>query len=138
MKTYPLVSIITVNFNQVAVTSDFLESLAMLTYSNYEVIVVDNASSQPSAGLKDKFPFITHITSPQNIGFAGGNNIGLFYAKGDYAFFINNDTIVQPNLLDVLVKYMQENEQCGIACPKIKYYDNPGTIQYAGDRKSVV
>ena len=132
MKNNPLVSIITVNYNQAAVTAYFLESLSVLVYTNFEVIVVDNASAEPSAFLKEKFPFITHITSPQNIGFAGGNNIGLFFAKGEYVLFINNDTIVSPNLLDVLVGHLQSNEQCAIACPKIKYHWQPDTIQYAG------
>ena len=132
MKNNPLVSIITVNYNQEAVTADFLQSLSLLTYSNVEVIVVDNGSANPSVGLMKQFPFITHITSPQNIGFAGGNNIGLQYAKGEYVFFINNDTIVTPNVLSVLVDYIQNNKQCGIVCPKIKYHWQPDTIQYAG------
>lgn len=132
MKSTPLVSIITVNYNQTNATYEFLESLHNLNYSNYEVIVVDNASSQTSVGLKKTFPFITHITSPHNIGFAGGNNLGLLYAKGEYAFFINNDTIVTNDLLNVLVKHLQDNIKCGIVCPKIKYYSQPDTIQYAG------
>ena len=130
--TAPLVSIITVNYNQTAVTSEFLQSLSLLTYSNYEVIVVDNASSQPSASLKGNFPTIIHITSPKNLGFAGGNNIGLLYAKGEYVFFINNDTTVTPDVLNVLVNYIQQNERCGIVCPKIKYQSQPDIIQYAG------
>ncbi len=132
MNSSPLVTIITVNYNQTAATSDFLNSLDLLTYKNYEVIVVDNASSQKSDDLKNTFPFITHITSPHNIGFAGGNNIGLLYAKGEYVFFINNDTIVTKDLLDILVKHLQENIHCGMVCPKIKYYSQPDTIQYAG------
>ena len=132
MNSDPLVSIITVNYNQTTVTSEFLESLSLLTYSNYEVIVVDNASSHSSADLKKTFPFISHITSPYNIGFAGGNNIGLQHAKGEYVLFINNDTIVTKNLLDVLVNHLQQNLQCGIVCPKIKYHWQSDTIQYAG------
>lgn len=132
MKPNPLISIITVNYNQPAVTADFLESLSLLEYRNFEVIVVDNASTASSAPLKKKFPFIKHITSPENIGFAGGNNIGLHFASGDYVLFINNDTIVTPNVLNVLVDYLLKNEQCAIACPKIKYHFKPDTIQYAG------
>jgi len=129
----PLVSLITVNYNQPQVTSDFLKSLSCLTYTNWEVIVVDNASPQySSAYLKKEFPFIIHISSPENIGFAGGNNIGLHFAKGEYLFLINNDTEVTPGLLSVLVNYMQQHPDCGIACPKIKYFYAPDTIQYAG------
>ena len=129
----PLVSLITVNYNQPEVTAAFLRSLSCLTYPNWEVIVVDNASPEhSSAYLKKDFPFITHISSPVNLGFAGGNNIGLHYAKGEYIFLINNDTEVTPALVSELVVYVMAYPDCGIACPKIKYYYAPDTIQYAG------
>ena len=129
----PLVSLITVNYNQPEVTAAFLRSLSCLTYPNWEVIVVDNASPEhSSAYLKKDFPFITHISSPANLGFAGGNNIGLHYAKGEYIFLINNDTEVTPALVSELVVYVMAHPDCGIACPKIKYYYTPDTIQYAG------
>jgi GT2 family glycosyltransferase len=128
-----LVSIITVNYNTPEVTAAMLRSLSLLTYPNWEVIVVDNASPQySSAGLKKEFPFIKHISSPVNTGFAGGNNIGLEFAKGDYVFLLNNDTEVTPGLVTALVDYLQSHPQCGIACPKIKYHFLPDTIQYAG------
>jgi GT2 family glycosyltransferase len=132
MKNNPLVSIVTVNYNQSAVTADMLRSLSNLDYNNFEVIVVDNASKESSSYLKKDFPFITHITSPENTGFAGGNNLGLHYAKGEYVFFVNNDTEVTSNLLTELVAYLQAHPACAIACPKIKYYNQPDTIQYAG------
>ncbi len=129
----PLISLITVNYNTPEVTAAFLHSLSLLTYPNYEVIVVDNKSPEhSSAYLKNEFPFITHISSPVNLGFAGGNNIGLHFAKGEYVFFVNNDTEVTPGLLTVLVNYLKEHPDAGIACPKIKYYYMPDTIQYAG------
>ena len=131
----PLISLITVNFNQAEVTADFLRSLSSLNYQNWEVIVVDNASPSPeqnTAYLKKEFPFIKHINCPFNLGFAGGNNIGLHFAKGEYIFFVNNDTEVTPDLLNELLHYLQNNPSCGIACPKIKYHFQPDTIQYAG------
>jgi GT2 family glycosyltransferase len=128
-----LVSLITVNYNTPKVTADLLRSLALLDYPNWEIIVVDNASPQySSAYLKKEFPFITHVSTPVNLGFAGGNNVGLQYAQGEYAFFINNDTEVTPTLVSVLVHYLQTHPKCGIVCPKIKYYHSPDTIQYAG------
>ena len=130
---YPLVSIITVNYNQPEITSALLRSIMLLEYPNWEMIVVDNASPQcSSAKLKLEFPFITHISSPVNIGFAGGNNIGLYYARGSYVFFINNDTEVTPTLVTILVQYLQAHPDCGLACPKIKYFNSPQIIQYAG------
>jgi GT2 family glycosyltransferase len=129
----PLVSIITVNYNTPEVTAAMLRSLSLLTYPNWEVIVVDNASPQhSSATLKKEFPFIKHISSPVNTGFAGGNNIGLQFAKGQYAFLLNNDTEVTPGLVSQLVNYLLGHPKCGIACPKIKYHFLPDTIQYAG------
>ena len=99
----------------------------------WEVIVVDNASPEHSSEcLKKEFPFITHVSSPVNIGFAGGNNIGLHFAKGEYVFLLNNDTEVTSSLITNLVEYLQRHPLCGIACPKIKYYSLPDTIQYAG------
>lgn len=84
----PLVSIITINYNCPEVTAAMLHSLSLLNYPSWEVIVVDNASPQhSSASLKIGFPFIKHISSPVNLGFAGGNNIGLQFAKGEYIFF---------------------------------------------------
>lgn len=132
MKT-PLVSIITVNYNTPEVTGDLLHSLSLLNYPNWEVIVVDNASpSHSSISLKTAYPFIKHISCPVNTGFAGGNNIGLHFAKGTYVFLLNNDTEVTPNLITELVGYLQQHPTCGIACPKIKYHFQPDTIQYAG------
>lgn len=129
----PLVSLITVNYNTPEVTAELLRSLAILDYPNWEVIVIDNASPQySSAYLKKEFPFITHVSTPVNLGFAGGNNVGLQFAKGEYAFFVNNDTEVTPALVSTLVAYLQAHPECGIACPKIKYFHTPDTIQYAG------
>lgn len=129
----PLVSIITVNFDTPQVTAEMLRSLLGVEYPNYEVIVVDNASPKNSSiYLKQEFPFITHVSSPENLGFAGGNNVGLHFAKGEYLFFVNNDTELTPNLIGELVNYLQKNPKCGMVCPKIKYHFMPDTIQYAG------
>jgi GT2 family glycosyltransferase len=131
--TTPLVSIITINYNTPAITGALLQSLSLLNYPNWEIIVVDNASPQySSAYLKNEYPFIKHISSPVNIGFAGGNNIGLHFAKGEYLFLLNNDTEVTPDLITELIAYLQQHPGCGIACPKIKYHFMPDTIQYAG------
>lgn len=132
MKT-PLVSIITINYNTPEVTGALLQSLSVLNYPNWEIIVVDNASPQySSAGLKKVYPFIKHISSLVNTGFAGGNNTGIHFAKGEYVFLLNNDTEVTPNLITELVAHLQQHPGCAIACPKIKYHFQPDTVQYAG------
>jgi GT2 family glycosyltransferase len=128
-----LVSIITVNFNQPAVTEDLLHSLLSLnTYSNVEIIVMDNGSSiDPVAKWREKYPSIQFVRSEKNLGFAGGNNLGLGLAKGEYILFINNDTEVTENLVANLVTSLDENPNVGIISPKILYHRSD-MIQYAG------
>lgn len=129
----PLISIISVNFNQGNVTCDFLLSLQRLNYSNYEVIIVDNGSDHPpQQDLLKINPNIKYIRSQKNLGFAGGNNLGIERASGDYLFFVNNDTVVTPDLLGLLIKIFLDDENIGVISPKIKYYDRPELIQYAG------
>ncbi|PIB38708.1 glycosyltransferase family 2 protein [Maribacter sp. 4G9] len=129
----PLVSIITVNYNESQVTIDLLTSLRHLTYKNVEVIVVDNASPNDDPSIiKETFPEIMLITSEENLGFAGGNNLGVKVAKGDYLLFINNDTIVPEHFLEPLVETLQKDTGIGMVSPKIKFHWDPSKIQYAG------
>ncbi|MEM8998918.1 MAG: glycosyltransferase family 2 protein [Bacteroidota bacterium] len=132
-KKEPLVSIITINYNESQVTLDMLESLKGLTYSNYEVIVVDNASPNDDPDIiKVKFPEVALIKSTKNLGFAGGNNLGISAAKGEYFLFINNDTIVPENFIQPLVQTLQEDTSIGMVSPKIKFHWDATLIQYAG------
>lgn len=129
----PLVSIITINYNESEVTSDLLESIRGLTYPNYEIIVVDNASPNDNPDIiKEKYPEVNLIKSKENLGFAGGNNLGLKQAKGDYLLFINNDTIVPKGFIEPLVETLQEDKTIGMVSPKIKFHWDPTLIQYAG------
>ncbi|MFD2570924.1 glycosyltransferase family 2 protein [Spirosoma soli] len=129
-----LVSIITINYNQAEITHQFLDSSLLLTYPNYEIIVVDNASEPILSNVIDqtKYPRLRIIRSERNLGFTGGNNLGIQEAQGDFFFIVNNDTELTPSLLDELLKPFQENEQIGVTCPKIKFYDTPSLVQYAG------
>ncbi|HTJ14479.1 MAG TPA: glycosyltransferase family 2 protein [Dinghuibacter sp.] len=129
----PLVSIITINYNQTAVTVDLLESIHYLTYPNVEVIVVDNASREsPVEALQKAYPDVRLIMSPKNLGFAGGNNLGIKAAKGEYLFFVNNDTVLTPTILEGLVEIFDTYPDAGAVSPKFHYYDAPGTIEFAG------
>ncbi|MCL6274723.1 glycosyltransferase family 2 protein [Muricauda sp. 2012CJ35-5] len=129
----PLVSIITINYNESNVTLDMLESARNLTYSNYEIIVVDNASPNDNPDIiKEKYPEVVLIKSLENLGFAGGNNLGVKQAKGGYLLFINNDTIVPPDFIQPLVETLQNDESIGMVSPKIKFHWDPSLIQYAG------
>lgn len=126
------VSIITVVYNQVDVTIDLLESLRQQEYRLIEIIVVDNASPVNTKKLKSRFPEIKLIKSQENLGFAGGNNLGIRHAKGEYLFFVNNDTVIPKGTLTGLVARFKSLENVGILCPQISYFDSPQTLQYAG------
>lgn len=132
--TEPLVSVITLNYNQAKVTCEFLESCRHLLYSNYEILVCDMASQTDPTPLitAGNYPRTRLLLSPDNLGFAGGNNWGIARAKGDYIFIVNNDTEVTPDLLHKLIAAFDKDPSIGVVCPKIKYWDSPDTIQYAG------
>ncbi|HTX88207.1 MAG TPA: glycosyltransferase family 2 protein [Bacteroidales bacterium] len=129
----PLVSIITVNYNHAAVTCELLESLRGITYPNTEVIVVDNGSpdEDPSV-IGERFPEVRLIRSPENTGFAGGNNLGIRQARGTYILFLNNDTEVAPGFLEPLVNKLESDPAIGAVSPQIRYFHQPDTLQFAG------
>lgn len=131
--SFPLVSIITVNYNQSLTTIDLLESLSKISYPNIEIIVVDNASPNDNPSImKEKHPSIILVESVINYGFAGGNNLGIMRARGDYVLLLNNDVVVPVGFLEPLVNKFLENPGYGAISPKIHYYHHPNTIQYAG------
>lgn len=132
----PLISLITVNYNQAVVTCDMLESTRSLTYPRYEIIVVDNGSKEdPTERIRQgNYPNVTVVVSPDNLGFSGGNNLGISHAQGDYYFLLNNDTFVTPNLLELLLEPFRKDPSVGVTCPKIRFHDQPTIIQYAGYR----
>ncbi|MEO6548026.1 MAG: glycosyltransferase family 2 protein [Ferruginibacter sp.] len=129
-----LVSLITLNMNQPAITEALLNSLIEVnSYEAIEIIVVDNASTiNPVPGWIVKYPTVRFIRSEKNLGFTGGNNLGINYAKGEYLFVINNDTEVTENLISRLVHTLEQNPQIGVISPKINYYDKPDVLQYTG------
>jgi GT2 family glycosyltransferase len=130
----PLVSIITLTWNQTKVTCEFLESTRKLTYPNYEILVCDMGSeTDPTEEINARnFPNTRVLRSETNLGFTGGNNWGIRQSKGDFVFIVNNDTEVTPDLLDVLVEPFYQDPAIGVTCPKIRYYSQPDLIQYAG------
>ncbi|MBC3539163.1 glycosyltransferase family 2 protein [Rufibacter sediminis] len=131
----PLVSVISVNYNQAAVTCEMVASLRKVTYPHVEIIVVDNASpTDDPTMIKEQFPEVKLIRSSVNLGFAGGNNLGIAQAQGEYLLFLNNDTEVEPGFLEPLVELFQKNEKAGIASPKIIYHGTDQIIQYAGSK----
>ncbi len=132
----PLVSIITVHFNQTDATLALLESTRRLIHQHIEILVVDNGSrEQPlTAEQLTPFPNARLIVSPDNLGFAGGNNLAMRQANGAYFLLINNDTEVTPDLIGALLLPIRADESIGVVCPKIRYFSQPDVIQYAGYR----
>ncbi len=129
----PMVSIVSVNYDQPEVTCEMLASLEKVTYSNFETLIVDNASPTKSPNIiKEKYPEIQLIISKKNLGFAGGNNIALKQVKGDYVLLLNNDTEVKPDFLESLVELMESDKKIGIVSSKILYFYEDNVIQYAG------
>jgi len=133
MEIQALVSIIIVNYNTSQEIHALLVSLQESAYTNLEIIVVDNNSSKKDyKSLLVEFPYITLIESSKNLGFAGGNNLGIDQAKGAYLLFLNPDTEVTPDTIGNLVKALENDAKIGLVSPKIKYQHSPKTIQYAG------
>jgi GT2 family glycosyltransferase len=129
----PLVSIITVNYRQATMTCELLDSIANNAYKNVEVIVVDNGSQKNcTLEFQKHYPSVKTVISTENLGFAGGNNIGTEQATGDFYFFVNNDTVFTEGLIENILARFTKNEKIGAISPKIRYFDTPNIIQYAG------
>jgi GT2 family glycosyltransferase len=131
---YPLISIVTLTWNQTDVTCEFLESTRHLTYPNYEILVCDMGSKEdPTARIHAAgYPHTRVLRSEKNLGFTGGNNWGMQQAAGEYIFIVNNDTEVPPDLLEKLIEPFRTDPSIGVTCPKILFYNNKTLIQYAG------
>lgn len=131
--TLPMVSVITINYNQSQITCEFLASLRKCTYPNLEVFVVDNASPNDNPDtIKEQYPEVELIKTKINLGFAGGNNVAVAKANGKYLLFINNDTEVEPGFLEPMVELIENDKGIGMVSPKIHYFHTPNTFQYAG------
>ena len=130
----PQISLITLNYNRTADTIAFLESSRQLSYPNYEIIVCDMNSDQdpgPAISAGD-YPHTRFIRSEKNLGFSGGNNLGIRAAKGEYLFIVNNDTVLSAGILELLLEPMLKSNEIAAVSPKILFYDRPDQIEYAG------
>lgn len=136
----PAVAIIIVNFQGREDTLECLESLRGLTYPNFRIYLVDQASQDgtPQA-VRELFPEVCVIENPVNNGFAGGNNRGIeaaCKAGAEYLFLLNNDTTVAPNLLEPLVELAESDPQIGVVGPLMLYHSDPEVIWSAGGQMS--
>lgn len=130
-----MISIITVNYNGFNDTCELIDTLP-LNDDSLEVIVIDNASEKNEALLIEaRYPNVKAIRSNTNLGFAGGNNLGINAATGKYLFFINNDTIIKDFNINVLINRLESSSKIGMVCPKIRFAWEDNPIQFAGYTK---
>ena len=130
------VAIILLNWNSYEHTANCIESLSAVRPTNFDIIVVDNGSTDGSGtALQNKFNHIIYLPNATNEGFAGGNNRGFAYAiEHDYAYslMLNNDVFVEPNFLDLLVTYLEANPEVGAIQPKIFFNSNRQKVWNGG------
>lgn len=130
----PLVSIIILNLNGKKFLEGCLSSLKVQSYPNFEVIIVDNGSTDGSVQfVRENFPDTIIIENKENLGFAMANNQGIKIAKGKYIALLNNDTVVDRNWLKNLVTVAESSpEKIGMWAGKILSIENPGIIDSVG------
>jgi len=128
----PTISIIILNWDGKKMTEGCLNSIMPQVNKNFEIIVVDNGSTDGSAKyIKNKFPSVNIIESPVNLGYAGGNNLGVQSVKGNYVLILNNDVIVDKNFLYEIWKNKDKADILGV---KNYYYDNKNILWSVGSR----
>jgi len=137
MRTYPAeLTVITISTNQRALTEACLRSVfAQQASLRFEVIVVDNASSDGTAQMvRDSFPQVCLVNNPVRLGYAANNNLGIRLAHGRYPMILNPDVEVLPGAFEALIHYMDGNPSVGLAGPKLLNSDR--TLQYSCRRFS--
>lgn len=132
----PLVYIVLLNWNGWQDTVECVESCKKLSYRNVRILIVDNGSTDGSIEeLYRHLPDIELIRTGENLGFAGGNNVGIRHALehgADYVWLLNNDTVVDFDALSALVNVAENDRKIGMVGSKISYYDNQRLLWYAG------
>lgn len=130
------VAIIILNWNGYEHSRNCLDSLAKLNYSNYQVVLVDNASQDRSGvRLKEEFPWVVLLQNKQNLGFTGGNNVGISYALAQgytYVMLLNNDTLVDPDFLAPMVNLLASDAAIAVVQPLILLLEDHKKIWSAG------
>jgi hypothetical protein len=126
------VSIVIVGYNTCKLLDDCIISIKKETTVAYEIIIVDNASTDNSCQmLREKYPEVKLIENKENVGFARANNQGFAVARGRYFFMLNPDTLILGNAVDKLLAFMDANPDVGICGPKNINPD--GSLQYSCD-----
>lgn len=133
MSVTPSVAIVILNWNGKRYLQQFLPSVLASTYSNFQVVVIDNASTDDSVFfLKTQYPeVIVHVLS-ENFGFAKGYNEGLKLVAADYYMLLNSDVEVTPDWLQPMVALLKKDELNAACQPKLLAYHHRNTFEYAG------
>jgi len=118
--------------------AETLDSIRQMTYPNFRIIVVDNGSTDGSQEMiRSRYPAIELIENGENLGFGGGNNVGMEHALGkgaDWILLLNNDIVVDREMLTELMATGAADEHVGVLCPKIYYHAEPDRLWYAGGK----
>jgi GT2 family glycosyltransferase len=142
MAADPRVTIVLLNWNGLSDTRECVESLQHVNYPAFQVVLVDNGSENNEADtLASEFgQFVDLVRLPENLGFAGGANVGIQRALGgspDYVLLLNNDTIVDPEFLTAMVRAAREIPDLAAVCPKTMFYGEPRRIYSTGGTVSI-
>jgi GT2 family glycosyltransferase len=133
---WPKVTIIVLNWNGKADTVECLRSLGAIAYPNFEVVVVDNGSQDDSVKtIRQSFPDLQIMETGANLGYAGGNNVGIREAMNrgaEYLLLLNNDTVVDGRMLQAFVQAARDFPDGALYAAKVYYYGEPTKIWYAG------
>lgn len=128
----PLVSIIILNYNGADLLPPCLDSLEDLSYSNREVIVVENGSVDNSIEVLSHYPWVKVIRTEKNLGSTGGYNYGLPHSRGDFVLMMNNDMVANRDFVTVLANYLAEHPEVGIVQGKMVLPRSGGTLEVCG------
>lgn len=127
------ISVIIVNWNGLKWLADCLDSLLLQSHRNFEIILIDNASTDDSVDFVSTFyPDVTIVETSRNLGFAGGNNLGIQRARGDFVFLLNNDTKADCSLLEILLTAFDEIPNLGAVNPRVVLMNEPGKLDNCG------
>jgi hypothetical protein len=133
LTTTPSVAIVILNWNGRRYLEQFLPSVLASTYSNYKVVVADNASTDDSVSfLEEIYPQVERIILSQNFGFAKGYNEALKEVEADYYVLLNSDVEVTPAWIEPIIDLLESNAQIGACQPKLLAYKQKGFFEYAG------
>ena len=130
------ISIVILNWNGKKIHLACLASVEKIEYPNFQTIVVDNGSSDDSVeAIRTQFPQVTLLETHENLGFAGGNNVGIQHALSSGAeavLLLNNDTIVDPGLLTAYAAQLARYPNAGILGATIYLFEEPSRLDHLG------